>query len=146
MAKAVQTSISEPDETRENMKPSSMEPDDCRTFIYDIVSGMYGRVRHMDAERFKSPDNHPSPNTPSSERAKQFYGIECYQILSGVEAALDNWRRSGHAMREMKEKYGGKFVEGVEIGERLAVYEGTDFDFTVEKSDENSSDFSFTER
>jgi hypothetical protein len=49
-------------------------------------------------------------------------------------------------MREMKEKYGGKFVEGVEIGERLAVYEGTDFDFTVEKSDENSSDFSFTER
>jgi hypothetical protein len=96
MGRAIQTSIPEPVETRENMKPSSMQPDDCWRFIYDLISGMHGRVRHMDAERFKSPENHPSPNTPSSERAKQFYGIECYQTLLGVVRRFENqklWKR-----------------------------------------------------
>jgi hypothetical protein len=149
MATVIRRAIGEPDETREDMEPSSMEPDDGRDFIYDLIRGMYSRVREMDADRFESPDNHPSPNTPTSERAKQFYGVECYQILSGIEAALDNWDESGQDVQELKEKYGGKFVEGVQIGERLAVYQGSDFRFTEGSNTDDSNEdtdnkFTFT--
>jgi len=143
MATVFQTSNFEPNETRENMKPSSMEPDDARRFIRDLMVGVYNRVRSMPKENFTRP-NPPSPSVSNSERAKQYYGYECYQLLSGIEAALNRWDESGQDVKELKQQYSGTFVEGVEIGERLAVYEGTDFTFTKESSDENSSGFTFT--
>jgi hypothetical protein len=55
---------------------------------------------------------------------------------------MDNWDESGREIEELKERYAGKFVDGVEIGERLAVYEGRNFEFTT-GSNNDESNFTF---
>jgi hypothetical protein len=141
--------VMEPDNPRTSMEPSDMEPDDARQFMHDLVLGIHERAANMEKELFHKPDGHTGP-LRDMERAKQYYGNDRYQILSGIQAALREWDESGREVQELKEKYGGKFVEGVEIGERLAVYEGSDFEFTAGTSsgaDENESGgkFTFTE-
>lgn len=119
----------QPDNPRESMEPSSLDPSDARLFFHDIMLGAHGRMRDMDDDKFTDPRNHPGAQVPNSERAKQYYGNDVYQYLSGVQAALREWDSSGEDVKELKEKYGGEFVSGVELGERLAVYEGRDFTF-----------------
>lgn len=135
----------EPDNPRQSMEPEAdMEPEDARRFIQDLESGMYGRVKQMPDDVFDMSD---APQVaPSSEKAKQYYGSEKWQLLSGISAAILRWDESGEDIAEMKEKYGGKFVEGVEIGERLAVYQGTDFEFSAGENDsDEDSKFTFVE-
>lgn len=139
--------IREPDNPRESMEPSEMEPEDARQFIRDLMRGMHNRVQEMPEERFNIPDD--VRHVPNMERAKQYYGNDRYQLLSGIQAALREWDESGSNTEELKEKYGGRFVEGVEIGERLAVYSGSDFTFSSggepSSASENESKFTFTQ-
>lgn len=134
--------FSEPDEPRENMEPSEMEPDDARAFIRDLMAGIHNRVMEMPDEHFNKPDD--VHHLPNHERAKQYYGNDRYQLLSGIQAALREWDESGSNTEELKEKYGGRFVEGVEIGERLAVYTGSDFTFTTGEDQDSDEDSKFT--
>jgi len=134
--------IREPDNPRESMEPSEMEPDDARQFIRDLMRGMHNRVQEMPEERFNIPDD--VRHVPNMERAKQYYGNDRYQLLSGIQAALREWDESGSNTEELKEKYGGRFVEGVEIGERLAVYTGSDFTFTSGDDQDSDEDSKFT--
>ena len=134
-------------ETRDSMEPSDMEPEDARQFIQDLMSGIHQRMHKMPDERFK-PTGGYGGQVPNMERAKQYYGNDRYQLLSGIQAALREWDDSGSNTEELKDKYGGRFVDGVEIGERLAVYSGSDFTFTAgesENSDESESKFTFTQ-
>jgi hypothetical protein len=63
-----------------------------------------------------------------------------------MAAALEKWDESGEDVQELKDEYGGTFIEGVKIGERLAVYEGRDFNFTAgEVSNSDDSKFTFTQ-
>lgn len=94
----------------------------------------------MPEDEFIIPDD--NYHVPSYEKAKQYYGNEQEQLLSGIEAGLTEWDESGRSTKELKEKYSGKFRDGVEIGERLAVYEGRDFTFT-EPEDMSESKFTF---
>ena len=120
-----------------------MEPDDSRQFICDLMSGINNRVHNMPDERFEKPDGVGA--VPNMERVKQYYGNDRYQLLSGIQAALREWDDSGKSVQELKNKYGGRFVEGVEIGERLAVYSGSNFTFSQDSNTENNSKFSFTQ-
>lgn len=117
-------------ECRSSMEPSDLEPDDARKLIEDIMSGVYKRMLEMDDSSYYDLNEFPADDMPSSERAKQYYGNDTYQLLSGIEAALREWDESGDDVQELKEKYSGRFVDGVEIGERLAVYQGSDFTFS----------------
>lgn len=132
----------EPDNPRENMEPSDLEPDDARQFIIDLMSAVYDRMRELPDDDFEKPDrfNH----IPPMEKAKQFYGNDTIQLLSGIEAALREWDESGQGTGELKEQYGGEFVRGVEIGERLAVYQGSDFSFSTGEDDPDESESKFT--
>jgi len=120
-----------------------MDPDDARAFIRDLLDAIVERARQL-------PDS-PDRVTPhAAERAKQHYGNDVYQLFAGIEAALMNWDASGKNTEELREEYGGRFVTGVEIGERLAVYEERDFEFTGSSGDgaESSSaseKFTFTQ-
>lgn len=129
-----------PDNPRQSMKPSDLGPDDARAFVDAIQIGMRERVRSMPDSKFTHPDGRPPAY---SEMCKQHYGNNVYQLFAGIVAALDQWDESGRDIQELKDKYGGKFVEGVEIGERLAVYEGRDFTF-VQETDDNSDKSKFT--
>ena len=121
-----------------------MSPDDARKFIRDLMSAVYSRMQELPDDQFERPDDYT--HVPPMEKAKQYYDNDTIQLLSGIDAGLKNWDESGEGTAELKEKYGGKFVEGVEIGERLAVYEGRDFTFTTgeDKSDESHSKFTFS--
>lgn len=116
----------EPDNPRTSMEPSALEPDDARKLFYHLVVGIRARMNELSRDKFTDSPNQP---LPTNEKAKQHYGNDEYQLLAGIEAALREWDESGQDVQELKEKYGGTFVEGVEIGERLAVYEGRDFTF-----------------
>jgi len=140
----------EPDNPRQDMEASDLEPDDARQFIRDLMRGLHERVQNMPDERFNKPDD--VHHIPNGERAKQYYGNDRYQLLSGIQAALREWDESGSNTEELKEKYGGRFVEGVEIGERLAVYTGSDFTFTsgsndgqTDSTESSDSKFTFTQ-
>lgn len=136
----------EPDNPRENMEPTDMNPEDARIFLMDLYNHMNRKLNRMDEDEFITTADMYSP--PVSERGKQYYGSKQYQLLSGIVAALNQWDEYADDVQELKEEYGGKFVEGVEIGERLAVYEGRDFTFTEEEgseSDDSDGKFTFTE-
>ncbi len=105
---------------------SELKPDDARQLMLDIEIGIYTRVSAMNRDAFTIDVNQP---LPSSEKGKQHYGNDVFQLFEGITAALRNWDESGNKVKELKEDYGGKFVTGVEIGERLAVYEDRDFKF-----------------
>lgn len=133
----------EPDNPRQSMEPSDMSPDDARQFFGDLMIGIHRRAGSLPDGVVTVPEG--QSHMPSSERAKQYYGNDQYQLLSGIQAAIREWDESGSDVRELKEKYGGRFVEGVEIGERLAVYQGSDFEFTAgESEDTDESNFDFT--
>jgi hypothetical protein len=130
------------------MDPSEMEPEDARQFICELMRGMHNRVQEMDEDHFNIP--YDVRHVPNMKRAKQYYGNDRYQLLSGIQAALREWDESGSNTEELKEEYGGRFVEGVEIGERLAVYSGSDFTFsqgsnTDDSDEDSSSKFTFTQ-
>lgn len=131
---------SEPDNPRQNMESSDMEPDDARQFIADLMNGIHNRMNEMPDDEF-APERKLST---SHNMAKQYYGNDEYQLLSGIQAALREWDESGREIDKLKEQYGGRFVDGVEIGERLAVYSGSDFQFS-EGSDSEESKFTFVQ-
>lgn len=142
----------EPDVPRESIEPEAdMEPDDARQFIFDLTTGIHHRMNELPDDDFEKPDKYH--HLPAMEKAKQYYGNHRWQLFSGIEAALRAWDESGEETAELKEKYGGKFIEGVDIGERLAVYEGRDFTFvgsngsqtdSAESSENDSNDSKFT--
>jgi hypothetical protein len=126
------------------MEPSEMDPDDARKFILDLMRAVYNRMNEMPDDEFTKPDGYH--HLPPMEKAKQFYGTEKIQLLSGIESALREWDESGDGTAELKEKYQGAFVEGVEIGERLAVYQGSDFTFSQgSNTDDGDSKFTFSQ-
>jgi len=126
----------EPDNPRTSMEPSDMEPDDARQFMHDLVRYIHNRMDHLPNDGFIIPED---TLVTSQEKAKQHYGNDTYQLLAGIKAALREWDESGRDVKELKERYGGKFVEGVEIGERLAVYQGSDFDFSMGEGDDKTN-------
>lgn len=119
-----------------------MEPEDARQFIRDVLRGIHNRMNELPDEQFTIPEKHR--HAPAGEKAKQHYGNDEYQLLAGIQAALREWDESGREIQKLKDKYGGRFVDGVEIGERLAVYSGSDFDFS-EGSDSEESKFTFVQ-
>lgn len=130
-----------PDDPRESMGPEAdMSPDDAREFVFELTRGMAHRVHEMPDDAFTFPEN--QHHLPPAEKQKQHFGEEPVQLLSGIEAALREWDESGKNIQDLKDKYSGTFVEGVEIGERLAVYEGRDFSFSEPEDD--SPDFTFS--
>lgn len=138
--------IREPDNPRQSMEPTDMEPDDARQFIKDLESALISRVRAMPDDEFEKPPQKTYAGDTS--RAKQYFGNDTYQLISGIVAALRNWDESGEETQELKEEYGGRFVDGVEIGERLAVHQGSDFTFVGgedDESQEKESKFTFTQ-
>jgi polyhydroxyalkanoate synthesis regulator phasin len=144
MGMTVVRKMREPENPRQNMELSDMSPDDARQFIHDLMTGIYSRMQKLDSENFN--DREIQVTTQKAERAKQWYGNDTYQLLSGIQAALREWDESGRDVQELKEQYGGKFVKGVEIGERLAVYQGSDFTFTEgeeDTSDESTFDITY---
>lgn len=143
MSKPSNRPVRMPDNPRQSMEPSDLSPDDARKFIKDLMSAIYDRMNEMPESEFNKPDGYH--HIPPMEKAKQYYGNEKIQLLSGIEAALREWDESGDGTAELKEKYQGAFVEGVEIGERLAVYQGSDFNFTEPEPDEDDGpDFTFS--
>lgn len=116
-------------ECRSSMEPSDLEPDDARKLMEDIEHAIHERARQIDDDKIDFSD-YSTDTVPTMERAKQHYGNDTYQLFSGIRAALREWDESGKDVKKLKEQYGGKFVDGVEIGERLAVYQGSDFTFS----------------
>jgi hypothetical protein len=125
-----------PENPRQSMEPSELSPDDARELIRDFVTGMSQRGGAMPNESFNH-DNH----IQRYEKIRAYYS-DTYKFLNGISAAMDNWDESGREIEELKERYAGKFVDGVEIGERLAVYEGRNFKFTT-GSNNDESNFTF---
>lgn len=134
--------INKPDNPREDMEPSDMSPDDARKFFEDLLFGINSRAREVPDSEFNFPDNNRT--LPQMERAKQHYGNEKWQLLAGIEAAIREWDESGQGIRDLKDKYSGRFIDGVEIGERLAVYQGSDFTFSAGENETDDSDSKFT--
>jgi hypothetical protein len=124
------------------MEPSDLGPDDARKLIEDIEHAIHERARQIDDDKIDFSD-YSTDTVPTMERVKQYYGNDTYQLISGIRAALREWDESGDDVQELKDKYSGKFVDGVEIGERLVVYEGRDFTF-VQEEDNNSDESKFT--
>lgn len=124
-----------------------MEPDDARQFFFDLVQAMHNRMNELSDDKFNKPYGYK--NIPPMEKAKQHYGTDKVQFFVGLEAALRQWDESGEKTKELKDKYQGAFVEGVKIGERLAVYQGTEFTFSSQKeeeqSDESGGKFTFSQ-
>jgi hypothetical protein len=125
------------------MEPTDMDPDDARYYIEDLYHYAVSRLNKLPKEHY-DPEDLSAP--PLSEKGKQHYGEDTYQLLSGMAAALEKWDESGEDVQELKDEYGGTFIEGVKIGKRLAVYEGRDFNFTAgEVSNSDDSKFTFTQ-
>ena len=131
----------EPDKPRQSMEPSDLDPDDARKFIKALTHAIHERVRQMPDYQFKSPD---SMVISTREKAKQHYGNTRIQFLTGIDAALREWDESGQGIKDLKEEYGGDFIRGVEVGERLAVYQGTEFDFTDTSEEDSENKFTFS--
>lgn len=115
-----------------------MEPDQARQFIFDLNRAMHERVREMSDDRFTSPEG--QKRLVPMEKQKQYYGSHRWQLLAGIEAALREFDASKHDVEELKDRYDGTFVEGVEIGERLAVYEDRDFTFKASNGDQTDAE------
>jgi len=115
-----------------------MKPDGARQFFRDLVRGMHNRMHEMPADGFETPETYN--HFPASEKAKQHYGNDVWQLFAGIEAAVARWEESGEDTAELRERYGGRFVKGVRIGERLAVYQGRDFTFIDMSGNETNDD------
>lgn len=133
-----------PDNPRTSMEPDDepLEPDEMRQFITDIVNGIHTRGNRLARERDGRMQSSPGP----IDVAREHYGKDVVLFLNGIAAghdAMEYGNPDGSDVRELKERYSGKFVEGVEIGERLGVYQGTEFEFTSPEEPDNEN-FTFT--
>lgn len=122
----------DPQNPRQDMQPTEMNPDEARRYIREMFLAMRSRVNSM------AKSNSGNMGTPANSREKMedHFGKDTYQLFSGITAALRQWDESGEDVKELKDEYGGTFVEGVEIGERLAPYEGREFEFPEVEDDE----------
>lgn len=120
-----------PDNPRQSMRPKAdMSPDDARRFLDDLQSGMFNRAQNMSDDGFEQPKSFDVDWIPIDEKAKQYYGNDVWQLFAGINASVRQFDPKGKQTKKLKEEYGGRFVDGVAIGERLAVYEARDFSFS----------------
>lgn len=150
------------------------EPDEARRFIQDLTMHMSRRAHSLandeSCEMVEAPHRNPdSDEQQAPSPQKQLYG-DAWRLLYGITQGMDYmksgserqyspgganlWEIDDSEWQEHYDEYGyGEYGRGLEIGKKLAFYEGHSFTFSAETDDESpdaesqemqSSDSEFT--
>jgi len=115
--------------------------------VHDLDGGMARRINCIIKDRNLSVEGDGYKTFEF-----QYYGKRTSSLVQGMRAATDAYHSDGsRGIEELKEKYSGDFVDGVEIGAKTVVSSDKEFTFAHTDTNEgsesqanNTSNFTFT--
>jgi len=89
----------------------ALAPEQLKTLMYDLSLGIENRCE-----------------SESNLEGFDIYGESKLMYMRGIAAGISKWQSNDGYTYDMKVEFSGEVVDGINDGERLAVYSGDNFE------------------